>query len=226
MELHCIEHSFSTPLQNRNNSKNNVAVAPPQIHACHLKLSPVDAMNSLASDGLFLLCASICASIGAISDWRTRRIPNLLTGSAFVLGLLLHLVAGGWRQMAIAAAAGFLSGAAFFLFFIVGGMGGGDVKLMAAVGCIAGFGSLMELFLSIVLIGGLFALALAMLRGRLKSTLSNVGALLFHHGRSGLLQHPELNLLNTETLRLPYGIAIAAGCWITVAGQNFFRVMQ
>jgi prepilin peptidase CpaA len=168
----------------------------------------------------------MCASIGAISDWRTRRIPNLLTGSSILMGLLLHLVLGGWRQMGMAAAAGLLGGAAFFLFFVAGGMGGGDVKLMAAVGCIAGFGSLMNLFFSTVLIGGIFALALAILRGRLKSTLANVGALIFHHGRCGLLQHPELNLLNSETLRLPYGLAIAAGCWVTLAGQSLSRVMQ
>lgn len=183
-------------------------------------------MNSLTPDFLFLLCAALCASIGAVHDWRTRRIPNLLTGSSMLLGLLLHLVLGGWEQLGLAAAAGLLCGAGFLLFFVVGGMGGGDVKLMAAVGCIAGFGSLTELFLSTILIGGIFALVLAILRGRLKRTLANVCALIFHHGRFGLLQHPELNLLNSATLRLPYGLAIAAGCWITFAGQNFFKVTQ
>lgn len=180
-------------------------------------------MKLVSSDCLFLLCACVCASIGAVSDWRTRRIPNLLTGSSLVLGLLLHLAFGGWRQMGLAAAAGLVCGTGFFFFFVVGGMGGGDVKLMTAVGCIAGFGSLAELFLSTVLVGGIFAVALALLRGRLKRTISNVGALILHHGQFGLAEHPELNLLNSETLRLPYGIAIAAGCWITLASQNVLR---
>ncbi|HET9087937.1 MAG TPA: prepilin peptidase [Acidobacteriaceae bacterium] len=172
---------------------------------------------------MYLLCACVCASIGAVSDWRTRRMPNLLTGSSMLSGLLLHLAWGGWRAAGLAAAAGLLCGAGFFIFFLVGGMGAGDVKMMAAVGCMAGFGRLSEMFLATVLIGGVFAVALAMLRGQLKRTIWNVGALILHHGRYGLVQHPELNLLNADTLRLPYGMAIAAGCWLTLARQSFVR---
>lgn len=180
-------------------------------------------MKVLTADSIYLLCACVCASIGAVSDWRTRRMPNLLTGSSMLAGLLLHLALGGWRAAGLAAGAGLLCGMGFFIFFLVGGMGAGDVKMMAAVGCIAGFGRLSELFLATVLIGGVFALALAVLRGQLKRTICNVGALIFHHGQFGFVPHPDLNLLNSETLRLPYGIAIAAGCWLTLAGQGLLR---
>lgn len=94
-------------------------------------------------------------------------------------------------------------------------MGAGDVKLMTAVSCITGFGHLVEIFIATALTGGLLALALAISRGRLRSTLSNVGTLIGHHGTMGLLPHPELNVDQPGTLRLPYGLAIAAGCWIT-----------
>ncbi len=173
-------------------------------------------MKLLSPDFAYLLCASLCASIGAVSDVRTRRIPNFLTVSSLAFGLLLHLGTGSWRAMGLAAAAGLAGGAVFFIFFIVGGMGGGDVKLMAAVSCIAGFGHLLEIFIATALMGGLFALALAISRGRLKSTLANVGTLIGHHGAMGLLPHPELNVDQPGTLRLPYGVAIAAGCWITL----------
>ncbi len=165
---------------------------------------------------MVLLCASLCASVGAVWDIRTRRIPNLLTGSSLALALMFHLGAGGWRQMGLAAAAGLVGGAVFFFFFLAGGMGAGDVKLMAAVSSIAGFGHLQEIFLATVLTGGVFALFLAVTRGRLKSTLRNVGVLVQHHAIAGAMPHPELNMHNPATLRLPYGVAIAAGCWITL----------
>ena len=92
----------------------------------------------LSLECIYLLLASLCASAGAISDARSRRIPNLLTGTSIVFGLLLHLETGGWRQMGMAAVAGLAGGAVFFIFFVVGAMGAGDVKLMAAISVIAG----------------------------------------------------------------------------------------
>ncbi len=70
--------------------------------------------------------------------------------------------------------------------------------------------------------GGVMAIGLAALRGRLKETLFNVGALARHHSQSGLTPHPEFNVLNTNTLRLPYALAIAAGCTLTL----YFQVGQ
>ncbi len=180
-------------------------------------------MNLVSPDCMALLYASLCASLGAVWDVCTRRIPNHLTGSMIVLGLLLHLSAGGWQTMGLAAAAGLVGGAVFFFFFIAGGMGAGDVKLMAAVCCIAGFGHLEELFLATVLTGGMFALVLALARGRLKATVRNVGILIEHHATAGAMPHPELNIQNPAALRLPYGVAIAAGCWITLLMQAGMR---
>ncbi len=163
---------------------------------------------------IYLLLASLCASAGAIFDVLSRRIPNVLTVTSIVFGLLLHLETGGWRQMGMAAVAGLAGGAVFFVFFVVGGMGAGDVKLMAAISVVAGFGHLAELFLAIAFTGGVFALVVAISQGRLKATLVNVGSLIQHHAASGALPHPDLNLHNPRALRVPYGVPIAAGCWI------------
>jgi len=121
--------------------------------------------------------------------------------------------------MGVAAVAGLVGGAVFFIFFVVGAMGAGDVKLMAAISIIAGFGHLAELFLAIAFTGGMFALVLAISRGQLKTTLVNVASLIQHHATSGALPHPDLNLDNPQALRLPYGVPIAAGCWIVLLMQ-------
>jgi len=162
-------------------------------------------------DMVYATASFVCAAIGAVCDVRTRRIPNWLTGWGILAGLLLHLSLGGWRSLSGALVGGLLSGAIFFLFYLAGGMGAGDVKLITAVCCLAGLSSTAGILLGTALLGGLFAVVLALLRHRLKDTVINMGRLPLHHGSSGLRPHPELNLSNPGTLRLPYGLAIAAG---------------
>jgi prepilin peptidase CpaA len=110
-----------------------------------------------------------------------------------------------------AAAAGLFCGLIFLLFHLAGGMGGGDVKLITAVGCIAGLSLIGPLLILTSLAGGVMAVVLALYHRRLKETLLNMYALVVHHGTVGLAPHPELNVGNAQTLRLPYALAIAAG---------------
>lgn len=163
------------------------------------------------SDSVYVVIALGCASIGAMFDLKSRKIPNFVTGPAFLFGILLHLALGGYRQMLFALSAGIVCGAAFLVFYMAGGMGAGDVKLIAAVACIAGMSRIVPLLVGTALAGGVLAVGLALLRGRLRDTLQNVGSLILHHGSEGLKPHPELNLTNPGTLRLPYALAIAAG---------------
>ena len=167
---------------------------------------------------IYASTALLCAGAAAIFDLRTRRIPNILTGPSILLGLLLHLVLGGWIQFGLSAAAAAIGGGVFLFLYLAGGMGAGDVKLMTAIACIVGYHSVLELLLATMIMGGLFALALAIFRGRLKQTFRNIVALVIHHRLQGLAPHPDINLKNTQTLRLPYAIAIAAGCLVTFAG--------
>ena len=48
-----------------------------------------------------------------------------------------------------------------------------------------------------------------------KQLMENVGTVIAHHQRRGLVPHPELNVTNASTLRLPYALPIAAGCLAT-----------
>ena len=64
-------------------------------------------------DVVYAFTALLCAAIGAAFDLRTRRIPNILTGSSILLGLLMHLLLGGWNQLGWSAAAGVIGGVIF-----------------------------------------------------------------------------------------------------------------
>jgi prepilin peptidase CpaA len=172
-------------------------------------------MDSLQQQLLFAGGSLLCAGIGSIHDVRTRRIPNCVTGPAIAAGLLVHGIAGGWSGLEESALAGLIAGGIFLLFCFAGGMGAGDVKLMAAVGAIAGLPPLRVLVIATAVFGGIFALGVAVYHGRLRETLANVGVLLGHHGRQGLEPHPEMNLANPGALRLPFALPVAAGCLFT-----------
>jgi len=168
-------------------------------------------MRGFSVDMAYAAASFLCAAIAAVCDVRTRRIPNWLTGSGLVAGLLLHLSLGGWRAMGGAALGGLIAGAIFLVFYIGGGLGAGDVKLIVAVCCLAGLPAVANILTGTALLGGLFAIVLALMHRRLKQTVVNVGRLFVYHGTSGLRPHPNLNVSNPGTLSLPYGLAIAAG---------------
>ena len=161
-----------------------------------------------------------CGLTGAITDVRTRRIPNWLTGPAMLAGLGLHLLAGGWKECGSSLLSLLLCGGLFLIFHLAGGMGAGDVKLIAAEGCLLNLQNAGSLLIYTVLCGGVMGIALALKRGQMRRTLANVFVLTSHHGRNGLQPHPELNLMNTSTLRLPYALAIASGCVLTTVLQH------
>src|SRR5688572_2362189 len=72
--------------------------------------------------------------VACVTDVRSRRIPNVLTFGAAAAALLFHLFVAGTGGLQTAVG-GWLVGTVLFLpFFALGGMGAGDVKLLAALG--------------------------------------------------------------------------------------------
>jgi prepilin peptidase CpaA len=150
-----------------------------------------------------LLVIFVC--LAAILDVRTRRIPNWLTVSALAVGvtaqLLLRGAAGGR-----AAALGFAVAVALTLpLFALRALGGGDVKLMAAAGAMAGPWSFLVIFVLNALFGGVAAIVLAIRRRRLSRALRNVGVIFtdLAHGRAPHTSHPQLDISSGQALTLP-----------------------
>ena len=160
--------------------------------------------------------ATACALVASVFDVKSRRIPNFITFPAFALGLMMHLILGGWRQLLSALAAGLICGVVFLVFYIAGGMGAGDVKLITAVGCIAGMSHIAYILVLTAISGGVMAVCLALYKGKFQQTVMNVGELASHHRHQGLQPHPDLNVENVRTLRLPYALAIAGGSLLTL----------
>lgn len=168
-------------------------------------------------------CALGTAALACYTDLRTRCIPNRLTGPMMLCGLALQVYSRGGLGGLDAMAGLLLCGATFLIFHVAGGMGAGDVKLIAAEGCLLGAHRSVLLLLGTAIAGGLFATALAARKRCLRQTLGNAAALARHHQRNGLEPHPELNLANRSALRLPYALAIATGVLITISSEFLTR---
>lgn len=94
-----------------------------------------------------------------IEDIARRQISNWIPVTAFLGGLTLQVAEHGWHgglTSLLGAVAGF---GAFFLFYWLGGMGGGDIKLMAGFGALLGWGQLREAVLWTAGCGGILAVA-------------------------------------------------------------------
>lgn len=150
-----------------------------------------------------LLCLVLCLA-AVFFDLRHHRIPNALTITALIVGLGLSLTMG-WYGFAGAVMAVVLLGGIFALFAAVGGMGWGDVKLMAAVGALLGWplpgwAIVLYALLYTAMCGGVLAVIAAVRQGRLKAAL-----------RATVDLPRSAKKKKSSGVVIPYGVAIAAG---------------
>ncbi len=174
-------------------------------------------MDSLELQVLFAGAATASACVASVFDLRERRIPNWVTGPVLLAGVAAHTFTAHWKGLAEAAAAALVGGAIFLLFHMAGGMGAGDVKLMAACAGVIGLSALGTLMIATGILGALFALCVSVFRGVFRQSLANTCAVLAHHSTQGLTPHPEFNLRRGTGIRLPFALPIAAGCAFTLA---------
>lgn len=167
----------------------------------------------------------VLLAAAAACDWRSYRIPNLLTGAGIVFALVYNTAVppamhAGWTW----APAGMLLGfGALLPVYAIGAMGAGDVKLMAMVGAFLGLqGTAYALFFS-VLAGGIAALALALRQRMLAQMMANTGAILRDLLWSAVASgKPRLQPGQAPSAgRLAYGVSIAFGTTAFVLARQF-----
>jgi prepilin peptidase CpaA len=147
--------------------------------------------------------------LAAREDLRTRKIPNLITGPALLLGLTVHLATGGPSAGLWALSAGVLAGALLLPGWLMKFMGAGDVKLMAAIGVWLGSPrlALYAALFSLVAGGGISIIAAARL-GILSRTVRNAVLLL---PRVVTGSGPGGAPLETSGVRVPKALAFLVG---------------
>ena len=111
---------------------------------------------------LFQAAAVLIALVAAVWDLKTRRIPNVLTFGGALAAVVVHAYYGGWTGTGWSVA-GWLVGIAFFFpLFVLGGMGAGDVKLLAVIGAWLGPGPTVWVALFSAIAGGVMGLVVSL----------------------------------------------------------------
>ncbi|NUU60004.1 A24 family peptidase [Paenibacillus agri] len=99
-----------------------------------------------------------------VTDIRSMRIPNRITVSAWLGGLLAQSLMNGWHGLlfsVIGAAAGF---AVMLLLHLMGAVGAGDVKLFAGIGAWTGFIFTAQVIMYSILFGAVIGWIIALRR--------------------------------------------------------------
>jgi prepilin peptidase CpaA len=159
------------------------------------------------------IVVSICL-VACVFDVRTRRIPNVLTMSAAVAGLLYHLATSGLGGLQTAAAGWILGLLLLLPYFALGGMGGGDVKLVAALGAWLGPWETFWLAMYAGIAGGVLGLIVALAHGYLRRAFKNVSNILLYWTYVGVRPVPGMTLESSTAPRLAFAIPILAGTMV------------
>lgn len=149
-----------------------------------------------------------------VTDLSSRRIPNVLTLAGLATALALRALVGG-PALASGALAAIVALVLAVPLVALGGLGGGDAKLLAAVGGFLGLEALPAALFGTALAGGLLAVAMVVHNGAARETMSHCATLARRlTGRGG--ESPPRTLATPGVLAVPYGVAIAAGALVGV----------
>lgn len=153
-----------------------------------------------------LLPLLICLLLpAACCDLRSRRIPNVLCLAGCAAGLLLAFAQGlpALGASVLGMTTAFCLG---FPLWLCRWLGAGDVKLLAAVGALAGIALLPRILVFTALCGGVLAVSATLWRGELHATLQRLRTWLVP-----AVDAPAEIPAEATRFRLPYAVAIALG---------------
>jgi prepilin peptidase CpaA len=166
-------------------------------------------------------------------DVTERRIPNKLTIPVILWGIVTAGIFSGFNGI-LFSISGFLVGlAVFFVPFVMGGMGAGDVKLMAAVGSILGWKLTVYSALLTAIAGGIIVIGYTIYTGKFVGMIKNMGIhfikwilyviYLATHSDDVYPKYKSVILSKSyeEKTYIPYGVAIAVGTLIVLGGNYF-----
>ena len=158
--------------------------------------------------------------VASVTDVRNGRIYNWLTYPAIAAGLIGHTLVSGVGSPTghvadlglIGSALGMAVGGALLLAWLAGGIGGGDAKLMVAVGALTGWRFTLEAMFWGFVVAAVMAVAVMLHRKVARRTLARIGrflVLLFTPGRPA-------SPATEDSPKIPFGLALCIGSGVAL----------
>jgi prepilin peptidase CpaA len=155
-------------------------------------------------------------------DYAQRRVPNWLNATLAALGLTVQTLAFGWYRSGDAGVSGGFAWGLLGLLVGLGvlivpwamhGMGAGDVKLMAAIGCWLGPWLTLLSFAAGAIVGGIVAAVMIYTSGRTIHAITNVQTILTKMRRleTAFGEFGGAKTFGDTSQLLPYGVPLTIG---------------
>lgn len=166
---------------------------------------------------LSLITLSIALVISVITDLRNRKIYNLVVFPGIVVAFVFQIWLAGMSG-ALEALAGFAVGLGLLLIpYLLGGMGAGDVKLLAMVGAFKGVLFVLVAATYMAVIGAVLAV-IVLACGKGSFNRIKLLAYLLYGIKNGIIMPIDYRGTFPSEAH-PYGVAIAGGAF---CGLIFF----
>lgn len=144
-----------------------------------------------------------------VTDILSMRIPNWLTLSGLLAGLLTQGLINGWHGLWFASGGAAVGFALLLLMHFIGAVGAGDVKLFAGIGAWTGVQFTMQVVMYSVLFGAVIGWLIVLKRretgSRLRKIINTFAGLI-------ILKSPQLlKRGDSELLKFPFMLAVIPG---------------
>ena len=165
--------------------------------------------------------------VASVTDVRNGKIPNWVTYPAVAIGLIGHTLVGGWAGQGdtglIFGLQGALLGLAagfgpLFVAWWAGGIGGGDAKLMGAIGVLGGPAFAFSAMFFGFAAAAIMALIVMLRRRLVRRTLTRIGRFLYLVVLRGKPSDPA----TADSPKIAFGLALCIGS-ATALGELLIR---
>ncbi len=160
--------------------------------------------------------------ISLVTDIKKRKILNIVTLPSILFAFLYFLITQGFEGF-LFSGKGFLVGLGLQIIpYLLGGMGAGDVKLMAAIGALMGTSFVFYSFIYTALIGGAIAVLLII---KSRGFMNSIKAFYFNFTNIVLFRSNLGSMIipkdKKSSISFPYGVAIVLGTLCTLVWGGF-----
>lgn len=158
---------------------------------------------------LLILVLIICV----ITDIKSRRIYNKIIFPALFIGFLSHFVLYGLSGLYFSFIGFFVGLMILMIPYLLGGIGAGDVKLLALIGALKGSSFVLYTSIYMAISGGILAALILIYQRNFFSSVKSIFYRVLSLPFGGKISIPEENSILSNTY--PYGVAITIGAFTT-----------
>jgi prepilin peptidase CpaA len=161
---------------------------------------------------------SIVLVVAAVIDGWKLKVPNWITYPMIVTGWIYSSIVGGWEGLGWSLLATFVGLALLYVIYMVGGMGAGDVKLLAGIGAWVGTHHTWNIFATTAIVGGIMAVLMVAYSGAWRKHYAQFRMLIgeFVEVRDSEELFQRAAARKSKMYLLPYGIPM------TIAALGYF----